>query len=347
MGKKKTKIFGMTLPVFILLLLAISFVIPSPSGQTYGMDLVNTITGLTPGAGIVPGGQAYYGNVQFIINRHDHLAGGAVTPTSDLYELFHSDPAQGVGGIAITPAGTTTEIMKGDNGVVWMALYGGTDFYLVEDYFVSSNPRIKESYWKDYDVDGDEDFIIKLDVSDVGVIGAAQTPTCTLSLPLLDEDVAGLTSDSPADISSIGTSEVVQTVTWKLSAITAEDGAFLTRLYFVTNCTRGGDDLRFEELSLSGGWTASSGCRTYWGSPVKEENGDYEVWYINPVDYLEYNQGERVWRDTNEADTLYVSVNVRCTFEANEDHLIDIYADFLDPDGSSITTVNDQIKLST
>jgi hypothetical protein len=308
------------------------------------MDVIDAVSGFFTGGGVV-GGQEYYGNVQFIINRNDHLAGGAVTPTSDAYSLFHAEPYEGLSAIAITASGTTTEVTRNDAGYIWMTLYGGTDFYIVEDAFLNGNPRVKSSYWKDYDNDGDDDFVIKVYVGDVGVIGSAQTPTCTLSLPLLDEDVASYSDDSPADITGIDETEVVQAVTWKLSGITAEDGAFLTRLYFATNATRGGDDIRFEELSLSGGWVSSSGAKTYWGSPVKEENGNYEAWYINPADYLEYHQGERVWRATNDADTLYVTVNVRCTLNTNEQYEVTLYADFLDPDGSSITTVSDGVNL--
>jgi hypothetical protein len=336
--------------MLIVIIAIASFVIPSPSGATYGQDFLDWVTGLTAAPsdplGPIKPGEQYYGNVQFIINRVDHLAGGAVTPTSDAYSLFHQEPYQGLGAIAITPAGTTTEVNREDQGYVWMSLNSGDDFYLIEDAFLAANSRIKQHYWKDYDNDGEEEYIIKMYVGDIAQIGTAQTPTATLSLPLLDEDVASYSDDNPSDIASIGTSEVVQTVTWKLSGITAEDGAFLTRLYFATNSTRGGDDVRLEEVTLSGGWVTSSGAQTYYASPVKEENGDYEAWYINPQDYLEYNQGQRIWRDTNEADTLYIDINVRCTFESGDAVLLDIYADFLDPDGSSVTQVNDQVMLS-
>ncbi|KKL74459.1 hypothetical protein LCGC14_2064650, partial [marine sediment metagenome] len=49
---------------------------------------------------------------------------------------------------------------------------------------------------------------------------------------------------------------------------------------------------------------------------------------------------------TNAPDTLYVTVNVRCTLESSENVLIDLYIDFVAADGA-ITQVNDQVMLST
>lgn len=334
----------MSIWIILIIVIVIGSAIFAPDAL---QGFVDQITGLFggAGAGVGPGAAGtYYGNVNFIINQHDHLAGGAVTPTNGAYELFHGQPVKGLGGIAITASGTTTEVSRSDSGAVWMTLYGGDDFYIVEDCFRSSNPRVKQAYWSDYDEDGDEDYVVQLDVSDIGIIGSAQTPDCTLSLPLLDLDKTGLTDDDPSDVTGIGTSEVVKQVVWKLSGITAEDGVFMTRLYFATNSTRGGDDLRFEELSLSGGWVSSSGAQSYFGNPVKEENGNYEAWYVNPSDYLEYHQGMRLWRDTNEADSMYVSVNIRCILEAGDVLSVDIYADFVDPTGAT-AQVTDQVLL--
>jgi hypothetical protein len=342
----KAKVGGVPLLYILILGLLImpgSWIPGSTSTQRVYEDLLDMFTGATA----VPAGPSgvYYGNIQFIINRNDYLASGAVTPTSDSYTLYHMQPYQGASGIAITASGTTTEVPPEDNGIVYMVLYGGTDFYIVEDAFLQANKRVIDSYWSDFDNDGDDDFVCKLDVSKVGTPEQQQTPTFTLSLPLLDEDVASFSDDNPSDQTGIGETEVVKPITWKVSGITSNDGAFLTRLYFATNDTRGGDDVRFEECTLSGGWVDGTGSVSYFGSPVKEENGNYEAWYLNPPDYLEYHNGIRLWVDSNDADALYITVNVRCTFETNDTVAVTLYADFLDPDGSSVTQVTDLVNL--
>jgi len=286
----------------------------------------------------------YYGPVQFKINQGDYFTGTAASPTSAVYTLYHSRPGIGIPGTAITASGTTTEVYKADQGVVYMAIYGGTDFYPVTDQFIAANPRIISSYWEDFDNDGTDEFVVKLDVADVGQRGQGLTPVCALSYPLIDQDTSGLTSSSPADISSVGTSENVQTITWTLSGMTAQDGAVLARLYFVTNCTRGGDDVRLENVAITGGWTVVGW--TDMAVPKREDNGDYEAWYYDTSDYTEVHNALLVYRGTNAADTLYITLSIRCTFESAEDHLIDLYAEFLDPAGA-VVQVNDQVKLST
>ena len=299
--------------------------------------------GLAPG-GVAPG-EFYYGSAQFKLVQTDYFTGGAVSPTSAVYTLYHVRPRTGVSGTAITASGTTTEIFKADGGKVYMAIYGGTDYYLVEPDVYNSNPRITSHYYEDFDNDGTDELIVELDVSDVGERGQGLTPVVSISLPLVDEDISGLTSDNPADQSSIGTTATTVTITWKVSGLTAEDGVTLQRIYFATNSSRGGDDLRFETLTISGGWTVNG--QDTWGAPVHEENGDYEAWYMRPADYLEPHAGTLVWRGTNADDSLYVTVSIRCMFESAEDHLVDLYMDFLDPDTTTISTVNDQVELAS
>lgn len=347
MQRRKAGEQGASLLTIIAVLGLIGSFVLSPAGSTesYGMGAIGGVMDFL-GMGVVTSvSEEYYGNINIIINQQDNLAGGAVTPTTPIYSLYHEAPARFGAGIALTPAGTTLEVNPSDNGYIYLDMYTGDDFYMVEDTFRRANARVVETYWNDFDTDGRDDFIAKIYVGDVGTPGQAQTPTVTLVVPLLDEDVAGLADGDPADQTGIGETETVVSITWTLSGFTAGDGAYLTRLYFTTNSTRGGDHVQFEEMTLSGGWTQTSGAQTYFPNPIHEENGNYEAWYIDADDYLEPHQGMRLWRSTNEPDTMYLTLNIRCTFSTNNKVDITMYAVFMTPDGVASATVSDEVRL--
>ncbi|MDH5686270.1 MAG: hypothetical protein OEZ48_00165 [Candidatus Bathyarchaeota archaeon] len=288
--------------------------------------------------------EGYFGTCQFKLILGDYFTGAAVTPTNQKSILYHEVPAKGTTGTAITASGTTTEVLKSDGGIVWMEIYSGDDYFLMESEFLASkaNERVVDSYWEDYDQDGKDEFVVKLDIADVGERGQGLTPTVSLSLPLLDEDVTGITDDDPSTIVGIGTSENVTIVTWKFSGLTAQDGFAIARLYFATNSTRGGDDVRMENLRLTGGWTVAG--RTTWAAPIDEDNGNYEAWYVRTDDYLEVHNGVLVYRQTNAGDSLYVELTVRCTMETDDVVNFDIYIDILSAAGA-VTTLTDDIDL--
>jgi len=284
----------------------------------------------------------YTRSVNIKINEGDYFTGADVSPTNAAYLLFHADPRTGVtGSEAITATGTTTSV---STQYIYLRIYGGDDYYMITDQFGCTGAKIVDRFWYDFDGDGDDDFFVKLDMSDAVRVDSDNVHYVTVLLKLLDEDTSNWSDDNPSDISSIGTSESVQTITWKISGITAEDGAVISRLYFATNSTRGGDDVRFESLSLSGGWRILG--QTAWSAPVREDNGNYEAWYLTgEPDYLEPHNGMVVLRGTNDADSLYVTVQVRCTLESGDNITVDLYMDVLSPDGA-VTTVNDQVMLS-
>lgn len=340
MSRKKDK--GLNIPLWLIVVLVI--VIFTPIGGA----LKNVVTGETNLWDLIWGKgeeevEYYYGSCSFKINQQDYLAGGAASPTGAKYLLFHTKPVKGATFSSITAGGTTTDIRKADKGYVWYTIYGGSDFFIVEEAFIAGNSRIVDDYWEDYDEDGDDDFIIKVYVGDVGERGQGLTPVCALDLPLLQLDLT-LTNDNPDDQTGLEETEKVVQIEWELSGITEEYGCYLTELYFVTNDTRKGNDVKLEEVTLSGGWVRTSGAPTEFDVPCKEENGDYEAWYYKADDNREYNQGIRMWRDTGEPDTLHVTLNVRITFEENDAIGIHLYATFIGPDGTD-AQVDDEVGL--
>jgi hypothetical protein len=297
-----------------------------------------------------PGEEIYYGACDFRFIYTDYFAGTDATgsSTNEAASLFHTKPGSGVAGTAISVHATTStsaEILEGDDGYVWFYFYGGDDYYFLDDVFVNSNERVVEHQWSDYDNDGTDEFIFKAWVGDVGKRGQGLTPVCVFAAVGVDEDDGTISDDNPADITGVGeVSGTVTAITWKFSGIAAEDAYYIGRLYVATNDTRGGDDVRCAELTLSGGWTI--GGQTSWGAPVSEANGDYEAWYFTGGDdYTEPHNAIPVWRGTNAADAMYLTLNVKTYYETSDEVEFTIYIDFVQPDGN-IDTDSDGVNIN-
>jgi hypothetical protein len=302
---------------------------------------------VTPTPGPSPGEEIYYGACTFKITMTDYFTGSDSTSaaTNEAAALYHSKPGIGAAGASVTPGttGATHEILESDKGYIWMYFYAGDDVYFVDDLFNAANSRVSESEWIDFDSDGTDEFIFKAWVGDVGERGQGLTPVVSFAASTVDEDDGSIADDNPADITGIGeTSGTVTAITWKISGCTAEDGYYLARMYVATNDTRGGDDVRMAELTISGGWTI--GGQTSWGAPISESNGNYEAWYWAPADYTEPHNAIPMWRGTNAADSLYITLNVKSYFETNDRVQFTIYLDWVQPDGG-IDTDSDAVVL--
>jgi hypothetical protein len=313
------------------------------SAQQAASDLISSSS-----IGGTPTGGFYKGNVNFIVNQQDYLAGTAASPTSPTYRLYSAQPAQAAGGEALTVSGTIREIGAAEQGYVWIACYGGTDFYIAANELRTMNPRVKEGYWADLDQDHTPEYVVKIDLRDIGVTGQAQNPTYTLKVPLIKADTS-LTDDSPAAVTSIGTSEVVKTVTWKVSGGTSKYGTFFSRIYVTLNCTEASGLVKAESMTLSGGMVVSSGAKTYWSEPITVIEGSTSYWYYLPQgsgNYKDYFNGVRVWEATNEADALYISINFRCSLGSGNNVVATLYYETVSSNAGALASVNDSVNLS-
>ena len=69
--------------------------------------------------------------IDFEIDQSDWKAGGAATPTTPVYSYFYDEPSLGDTGVGITVAGEDITVIADNDGIIWLDVYGGTDFYLV------------------------------------------------------------------------------------------------------------------------------------------------------------------------------------------------------------------------
>jgi hypothetical protein len=171
-----------------------------------------------------------------------------------------------------------------------------------------------------------------------------------MELPLLDLDVAGITTDNPADQTGVGVAVVTQTLTWKVSGLTAEDGFFISELYILTNDTVKGNDFTLKSMTISGAHTVigePGGSVTL--QPMHDSvGGAYAAYYIRATNAAEPLENDvlQIFRDTNRGDELYISVQVMVDYEANDDGLLDLVFVTVDPAGNT-AQVTDQIELES
>lgn len=310
--------------------------------------------GLITGSGVnindqAPSSGVYTGNINFIESQQDMLAGAAASPTSPTYRLFLNRPSTSAsGGIALTATGTVREAPA--QGYVYLACYGGTDFMIMDPQRIptwsTTNPRVTEYYWADLDANNSPELVLKIRTADIGVNGQSQTPTLTTTIPLIKVDTV-LADDSPADVSSIGTSSTTTTVVWKLSGCTANYGGRLGRLYLTLNCTSASGLVVPEVMTLSGGWTSQGGMQTYWSNPIQTVEGSTSYYYyVNGApDTYEYQNGIPFEYGPGSSDSLYVSVTFRCNLGAGNKEVATLYYDTVSSAGA-IATLNDAVTLA-
>jgi hypothetical protein len=297
----------------------------------------------------VPVSEIYSGNIKWVIDETDFLATGSHTSTNEIFYLFNSEPmdeSDAGGGNQLTTSGEVVDLPAENKGWAWIGVHNGDDEYMIaqwlESTFKGLNSRCKEIKWRDITGDDKDEMICKFWVGDIKV-GSSQDPVVTIQFPWIDEDVSGITEDSPSDQSSIGTgSGTTVTITWLFSGLAEEDGYVIGKLYFVTNDTREGNDVRLKNLELSGGVDVYG--KTSWSVPESTSAGDYEAYYFNPKDYTDPMDGILVYRDTDAPDQLYVTLTIDCYFEASDCVTVDVYMETVGGDGAT-TQVTDSVSL--
>ena len=297
--------------------------------------LVSTVDG-------IPEAEIYRGNLAVKTSENDFVSGGAHTSSNAKIYWYSTEPTSESDGIVISSTAKTVEVMDGWG---WVSVHNEDDGYLIapwlESEFRNQNPRIKEIYYKDLDSDDKKELVAKVWFGDLKV--GAEDPEWTFNINWIDEDVT-LSDDNPSDITGQGTtSGTAFTITWKLSGLTAGDGCVFGKIYFATNDTREGNDIRLEDLRLYGDWTIKG--KTSWSTPVSVSSGNYEAIYFSPIEYTDPFNGILCYRKPQASDALYVSLQGKTYLEAGNNITVDLFIEIIGGDGAT-TQLNDQVMIS-
>jgi len=342
-GKGKKVVIPTWLIVVILLL-----VIFTPLGlaiKTGALDILKLFGLKVTEEGVVPGEEYFRGVCTIKVNSVNVVDDAAESLTSSAFAAYHGAKGPGVSGLAISASGTDFAVDPEDEGIMYLKVYAGTAHYTVMSALVSANPRIDSYEWTDLDANGLDDLILTVDLNGIKEQTVGVKPEWTLVLPVIDEDVTGLTDDNPADQSGIGTTEKVVQITWDISGASEKAGFVISRLYFTTNETREGTDIKLEELTISGmnldvGYTL----------PVFTQSGpnagDYEAWYLRNMDYNDYHRGLMAIRWSNKADKLSITLSVRCTFESGDKLKVQLEMEYVQAEGTIATLQDDVVLLA-
>lgn len=309
------------------------------AGLPSGWDLIDSLSGVAEES---VSGTPFYGTFEVNVNKQDTLTKATATPTSDSYALFLEDPQQDSDATVVSGA-TDFTIYKENAGIFYMVVDSGTDFFEYIDRIVSQ-PSVVSYAIRDYDGDSDLDLILEVDISGIAPPNPDYKPEYTINMPLIDEDVA-LSIDSPSDQTGIGETEVVKNIEWTISGFGENDGCFIGEIKFTTNSTEEGDDVTLEELYV-GGQVTYNGKKIF-TTPIRDSYGDYVGWYVEADDKGDHLSDGAVlaYRENNRADTLTLSLNVRCNFETNDTVAITCSVTPIDADQSKGTAVTDLVNL--
>jgi len=300
---------------------------------------------LTPASTVdgTPIDQIFRGNLDVKTSENDFVTGGSHTSSNAKLYAYQYDPMSEADGVTISSSAKTIEVQEG--GWLWFSIHNEDDGYLIapwmESTFKNQNPRVKEIYYKDLDNDDKKEMIAKAWFGDIKI--GAEDPEFTLNINWVDEDVA-LTDDDPSDQTSLGTtSGTAFSQTWKISGFGAGDGCVIGKIYFVTNDTREGEDIRLEDLRLFGDITIKG--KASWSAPVDISASAYEATYYSPTEYTDPFNGILVYREPQATDALYVSVSGKLYLETSNNITLDMYLILVGGDGTTVQ-VTDSVTLS-
>ena len=324
--------------VFVIFFTGIGAGLRARTNLPSGQDIIDDILG--PVDAFVPSEKYVHEliTIDFEIDQSDWQAGGTATPTTPVYSYFYEEPSEGDTGVGITVGGEDLTIKASNDGIVWIDVYGGTDFYLSESVIKASNPEIVATKVVDWDGDDNLDLLVKMDFSRFLKSVHQYKPTYVMELPLLDVDVSSLDDDDPANQENLGTSQGTITITWAYSGLPAEDGYGISEIYVITNDTSKGTDVLLKQLVISGTHTIIGHPGGLTLQPIHTSvGGAYAVYYIMPSDADEPLGEDALlcFRDTNAGDTMYFSVTLQHNFEANDDISIDFHMTLVSPDGTT------------
>jgi len=295
-----------------------------------------------------PTQEPFAGNIDIKTSETDFLGGAAHTSSNAILKFYTVEPVDSdAAGVVISSTAKSIYLPEKNKGKAWVSIHNEDDGYLIakwmESIFKQNNPEIVEVMYRDLNNDNKKEMVARLDFSDI-LVSSGQDPEWTFIINWIDEDVASWSDDDPADQTGLGeTSGTDFTITWKLSGITAEDGAVIGKLYFVTNDTREGNDIRLEDVKLYGGHTIMG--KSSWANPVAISNGDYEAYYYAPTEYTDPFEGILVYRKTDASDSLFVDLSGKLYLETNNKITVDLYMELVGGDGTT-TQVNDQVLLN-
>jgi hypothetical protein len=337
------KILGFSTSTLLIALLVGGYLFV-PAFTSMANGLFGQLGDLIPGSAI-GGVGTYTGNVNFVESIQDTILGTTVDPTADTYKWYAARPTGPSGGVAMVAAGQIFQAQA--NGEAWIAINGGSDYYFCEDIFLAQNAAYVKpgtGFWADLNDDNSPDYCVAINTASIGDNGQAQTPTLSLVIPMLHED-ASITIGAAADLTGVGATEAVAPITWAITGLTVNDGAYITRMWITSNHTIASVVTLPEEVTISGGFIGGGG-QTFWASPVKQVEGVVSMHYYITGDptYREYPNGERYWYKTGEPATTYLTANFRCILGALES-VVTLNIEICDGAGT-ITTVTDSVNIA-
>ena len=303
-----------------------------------------------------PSGYDYYtGLISLSANAINWDTTAARSETSPVYTYHRSEgkslsniiSASDLGpGISVDGAASVT-LGPVDEGRFFLRIYGGTADFLDYPAFKANFPASGVEYvgekWLDITGDGIEDYLVELFVTlGFSTPDPTTAPPLAITYPLITDDTSFAT-DSPADQTAKGETQLDSLVTWKITGTAASTGMGIARVYVGTNRSLIDIVTVGRVIVTSYGTSAES-----WDVPVSTSLNSYYGWYLGAggVDFNEPKNAVIVGRRQGTVDEVSVSITFTTSFSTNDSVEVTLYFQTLNPNGTVDTVISDTVKLN-
>ena len=292
--------------------------------------------------------------------------GASVSTTTPSYQAFHSNgkplssvtTLYGTTGSALSGTAIHFPMRKEDNGIIFVSCYTGTaHFPSIKSIRESNSDAYIDAKWLDVDTANLPRLVIALDLKKVikpnllggGAVSAGSYEVKVRAVP---EDDSVTMSDA-ADQSSITlTSGKETTIEWDITAITADAGAIIGKLYITSNQTA--LDIECFELSITRNLPIKES--NPWASEIssfpvvnqfKTASGITQTWYYVQDDANLLRDGFLVGDPTGGNDGIAVTLRLKTYFSVTK-HGVTVQLNIvvLDADGTPQTVVSASTTLT-
>jgi len=312
-------------------------------------------------------------DIEFDLQELDAITGAANAGAGSSYKVFHSEgvplaqrttlygyPVM----LTLSTTATTVALYATDNYILYISAYTGTDDYPDPDGMLKAHPFLTSYKWIEVDKIGVNRLVFEMDVRKAGTVPQEPvqvTPAMRVMVTalLFVEDITP-TSDSPADITGIGTTpNTIKYITWKITGIDTDQGSAFAKVFISSNQTTqyitakklwmGANKPIY--LGVSKGVAVDEGAYYRWSAPVVVDKtaGVEQYWTYHPglgVDKYQLANAIFVTNPSGSMGYTEIRLEVLCSFAAGASVTAVLNIEPIDSDNALATAITDSVTLS-
>lgn len=311
-------------------------------------------------------GKAY--NIGFTSAVTNSMTGATANPTSDTYNLYHSQGQRlsslttlfGESGTSITGTSKSYAVYPEDGNFLFFNIDTGTDYFPDIAKILTANPWLTSCKWITVSSSTVPEAVceVQLDKIHQGDLDKDIDPIASreLAVPALPDDT-GVTMSAPADQSGIGTTAATDVyITWQLSALAANEAWAIGKIRVASNNTARQVEILDLEIR-SGSYIVNMPTYTNVGSSLKynapQQVSTTSLGVVSYATYFpantnvaaDYTNTLLIPRSASDTDVVYVTLHIQTYFAAAGGVTLTFGATVLSAANAVQTEVTDAVKI--